>query len=144
MDNCKKIEWKLMFTALLPVILLFSGVFASSAPIVNAAEPTVQDEAVDVLCNVVGFNAEKYAVFPGSQIDSQYISLPQKEVAFTLMSNQGGVRVSFSFVNNMVRQIYLSNYEGDLAVKKPAIATVDMAKGFLQRYQKYAGYSPLW
>jgi hypothetical protein len=141
MDNCKKIEWKLMFTALLPVILLFSGVFASSAPIVNAAEPTVQDEAVDVLCNVVGFNAEKYAVFPGSQIDSQYISLPQKEVAFTLMSNQGGVRVSFSFVNNMVRQIYLSNYEGDLAVKKPAIATVDMAKGFLQRYQKYAGYS---
>jgi hypothetical protein len=41
----------------------------------------------------------------------------------------------------MLRQIYLSDYEGDLAVKQPAIATADMAKGFLQRYQNYAGDS---
>src|SRR3972149_613800 len=49
--------------------------------------------------------------------------------------------VSCSSVTNNLRQIYLSDYEEELAVKQPAIATVDMAKGFLQRYQNFAGDS---
>jgi hypothetical protein len=137
-ENSKR---KLLFITLFLTILLISSVYMSSVPIVHAAEPNLQDKTLGILNDVVGINTEKYAPMTSSQFDNQYLNLPQKEAAVTLVSEQGGVRASCSFVNNMLRQIYLSDYEGDLAVKQPAIATADMAKGFLQRYQNYAGDS---
>ena len=56
-----------------------------------------------------------------------------------LTSAEGRLRVSSSFVNDRVRQIYFSDYEGEFAVEKPAVATIEMAKGLLQRYQTYTG-----
>jgi cytoskeletal protein RodZ len=120
------------------MLLLISSAYASLVPIVNAAEPTVQDKTVDVLNDVVGINTEEYATVQSSQYDNNYRNLPQKEVYVTLVSDQGRVRASCSFVNNMLRQIYLSDYEGDLSVEQPATETAEMAKGFLQRYQNYA------
>jgi len=132
---------KLLFTTLFLTLLLISSAYTFLVPTVHAAEPNLQDTTLGILNDVVGINTEKYAPLYSSQFDNQYLNLPQKEVAVTLVSEQGGVRASCSFVNNMLRQIYLSDYEGDLAVEKPATETADMAKGFLQRYQNYAGDS---
>jgi hypothetical protein len=137
----KNSKRKLLFITLFLTILLISSAYMSSVPIVHAAEPNLQDKTLGILNDVVGINTEKYAPMTSSQFDNQYLNLPQKEVAVTLVSEKSGVRASCSFVNNMLRQIYLSDYVGDLAVEKPASQTADMAKGFLQRYQNYAGDS---
>ena len=132
---------KLLFLTLLLVVLMVSSAYASLVPIANAAESTVQEKTIDVLNDVVGINIGKYAADSSSQLENNFRNLPQKEVYVTLVSDQGGVRASCSFVNNILRQIYLSDYEGDLALKHPASATADMAKDFLQRYQNYASDS---
>jgi hypothetical protein len=137
----KNSKHKLLFLTLFLTVMLISSAYMSLVPVVHAAEPNLQDTTLNILNAVAGINTEKYAPVTSSQLDNQYLNLAQKEAAVTLVSEQGGVRASCSFVNNMLRQIYLSDYEGDLAVKQPAIATADMAKGFLQRYQNYAGDS---
>lgn len=132
---------KLLFMMLLLTVLIVSCTYASLAPLVHAAEPTVQEKTIDILNDVVGIDTEEYATTLSSQLDNTYLNLPQKEADIYLISNQSSLRASFSFVNNVLRQIYLSDYAGDLAVKQSAVATADMAKGFLQRYQNYAGDS---
>jgi hypothetical protein len=132
---------KILSIAVLLMLMLISSAYATLMPNVHAAEPTAQDKAIAILNNVVGINTEEYATFRSSQLDNNYLSMLQNEADIKLVSNRSSFRASCSFVNNNLRQIYLSDYEGDLAVKQPAIATADMAKGFLQRYQNYAGDS---
>ena len=123
--------------------LLVSFAYATLTPIVSATEPTTEGKTINVLNDVVGISTQAYAPYLSSQTDNSYLSLPQKEVDITLVSNQGSVRARCSFVNSMLRQVYLSDYKGELAVKQPVIATADMAKGFLQRYQNHANCSAL-
>jgi hypothetical protein len=132
---------KLLFIILLLTVLLVSCAYAFLAPLVHAAEQTVQDKTMDVLSNVVGINTESYTAALDARLDNQYLNLPQKVSDIYLASENGGLRASCSFVNNMLRQIYLSDYEGDLSVEQPATDTAGMAKGFLQRYQHYTGGS---
>jgi hypothetical protein len=136
----KKTKRKILFvTAIL--MLMFSSVYAFLMPKANAEEPTVQDKTLTILKDVVGINTEEYAITSNSQLNKQYNNLPQKEADFNLVSNQSSLRVRCSFVNNMLRQIYLSGYKGELAVEKSATETSDMAKSFLQQYQNYAADS---
>ena len=137
----KEIKRKILSITILFMLILFPIVYASLVPIVNAAEPTIKDKTLAILTDVVGINTEEYTTDQCSQYDNNYRNLPQKEADMTLISDQGRVRARCSFVNNMLRQIFLSDYEGELAVKQSAIATADMAKSFLQGYQNYAGDS---
>jgi hypothetical protein len=121
------------------MILLIYSVCASIIPLVNAEELTAQNRAITVLRDVVGINTESYATVLHSELDDPYLSLPQKTADVYLVSDKGGLRATCSFVNNVLRQIYLSDYKGDLAVEQPATKTAEIAKGFLQRYQNYAG-----
>jgi cytochrome c oxidase assembly protein Cox11 len=75
----KDSERKLLFITLLLTILLVSSAYASLVPIVNAAELNIQEKTIDVLNDVVDINTEEYATFPSSQLDTQYLSLPQKQ-----------------------------------------------------------------
>jgi hypothetical protein len=136
----KKIKRKYQFTTLLLTVLLVYGASSYIVPTAGAAEPNPQEKTVNFLNDVIGLNTEDYTTI-SSQVDSSYRSLPQKEIDMTLVSNQSSVRARCSFVNSMLRRICLSDYNGDLAVKQPATATVDMAKDFLQRYQIYGGDS---
>lgn len=130
----------LLITAFL-IILIISSIYASLVPVARAAEPSVKDKTVSILNEVVGIDTTSYATILNSQVDSKYLNMPQKEADIILKSGQGRLRVSTSFVNDRLRQIYLSDYGGELSMEKPAIATVEMAKGFLQRYRNYAGES---
>ena len=137
----KQFRRKLLFITIFLSILLSYSAYASLIPSVRAAEPNIQDKTMAILNDVVGLNTEEYATSLYSQLDNQYLSLPQKEADITLASDRGKLRVSCSFVNNRLRQIYLSDYEGELSVEQPAANTVEMAKGLLERYQTYGGNS---
>ncbi len=89
---------KIIFTTLILTILLIFSAYAALIPNVHAAEPDVQAKTLDVLNNVVGLNTTAYTSILNSQLDNQYLSLPQKGTDINLVSNQNSLRVSSSFV----------------------------------------------
>src|SRR3972149_3242756 len=137
-NNSKR---KLLFLTLMFTTLLISYAYATLMPIVNASDPSITDQTISILDDVVGINTKEYTTMLNSQVDNHYLILPQKQADICILSNESSLRASCSFVNDKLRQIYLSDYRGKLATKQSAVATVDMAKGFLQRYQNYAGDS---
>jgi len=132
---------KLTFITLLLMLLLISSAHAVLVPTVNAAEPNLQEKTLSVLNDVVGLNAEQYATSQSTQRDSQFLSHPQTETDIHLTAEEGSLRVTCSYVKDTLKLVYLSDVEGDLALKQPAANTVEMAKGLLERYQTYSGES---
>ena len=126
---------------ILLMALLLSFAYATLTPLVSATEVTAEEKTMNVLDDVVGISTETYAPYLSSQTDSSYLSLPQKEADITLASEHGTVRARCCFVNNILREIYLSDYGGELAAKQPAVDTPNMARGFLESYQNFAGDS---
>jgi hypothetical protein len=104
---------------------------------VQGAESDPKTKTLDILANVVNLNLGSCRTYLNSQLNDQYIGLPQKEVDITLVSNHGSVRVSSSFVNNTLRLLYFSEYTG-VFLEQHATSTVDMANDFLQSYQNYS------
>jgi len=137
----KHVKKHFLLSMVLFSLLLISCLYSSLALPVYAAEPDIQDKTMAILDEVIGINTTEYTTSLNSQLDNQYLSLPQKEVDITLASAEGGLRVSSSFVNNNLRRIYLSDFEGKFSVEQPAADTCEMAKGFLERYQTYVGDS---
>ena len=133
----KHVKKHFLLSTLLFSLLLISCLYSSLATPVYAAEPDIQDKTMAILDEVIGINTEEYATCLTSQLENQYLSLPQKEVDINLASAEGGLRVSCSFVSNNLRRIYLSDFEGKFSVEQPAADTGEMAKGLLERYQNY-------
>lgn len=128
-----------LFLSIVLFTLLLSSAYAFITPTAKAAESSVQEKAISILTDVIGINSQDYTIIQNSQVDTYYLNVPQKEADFYFISNQSSIRVSCSYVNNNLRMLYLSGYEGTVSVKKPAADTVGMAKVFLQRYQNYTG-----
>ncbi len=119
------------------IALLTSMVYVYTLPTAFAAELNVQDKTISVLNDVMGLKTDLYAINQSAQRDSQHISLAQEEANVYLSSSQSKLRVSCSFVNNQLHEIYLSDQEGSLALKQSAANSVEMAKSFLERFQNY-------
>ena len=112
-------------------------VYVYTLPTAFAAELNVQDKTISVLNEVVGLKTDLYTINQISQRDSQHIGLAQKEANVYLSSNQSKLRASCSFIDNQLYEIYLSDREGELSLKQSDTNIVEMAKGFLERYQNY-------
>jgi len=130
---------KLLFITVFLMMLLSSSAYTTFIPKVHAAELTTQEKAMSILDDVVGLNVTAYTTRLSSDMTNEFWGLPQKEADFRLTSNQGGLRTRCSFINNRLHQIYISDYSGSPSLTQPISNEVDMAKGFLQRYQNYAG-----
>jgi hypothetical protein len=130
----------LLSTALFS-LLLISCLYSSLARPVYAAETDIENKTMAILDEVIAINTAEYTPRLNSLLDNQFRSLAQKESDIILASSEGRLRVTSSFVNNNLRRIYLSDFEGKFSVEQPAAYTVDLAKGFLERYQIYAGDS---
>jgi hypothetical protein len=137
----KHVKKHFLLSTLLFSLLLISCLYSSLVTPVYAAEPTAPEKAMVVLNDVVGLNVTAYTVHLNAHRDTEFWGLPQEEADFSFTSNQGKVRMRCSFVNNRLRQIYTSDYNGSLSLKQPTFKTLDMAKGFLERYQNYSGDS---
>jgi len=137
----KYVKKHFLLSTVLFSLLLISCLYSFLSTPVYAAEPDIQDKTMAILNDVIGINTEEYATRLNSQFDSQYFSLPQKEVDINLASYDGGLRVSCSFVSNNLRRIYLSDFEGKFSVEQSAADTGEMAKVLLERYQNYVGDS---
>lgn len=125
----------LVITTLL--ILLSSTIYATLTPNAYAAEASAQQKAITILNDVVDLETDTYVVNLNKEITSTHEGCHQNEVNFNLNSSKGSLRVMCTFIDNKLRQIYLNDYTGKLALNQPITNTVDKAKDFLQRYQTY-------
>ncbi len=132
---------KLLIIMLLLMLLMFLA-NTSLVPAVNAAELNPQENAVSVLKDVIGINPEEYTTSQDViQLDSKFDGYPQIETSVFLASEEGSLRVTCSYVNGNLKLVYLSDMEGEMALKQPVDNTVEMAKNLLKRYQNYTGDS---
>jgi len=130
-------------TIFLSVILVVSTVCAFM-PSVKATELTPQQKAQTLTTEVLGFDTTKYEIQVenyenGTGMDYLCV-VPQHIVAQTLTSDQGDVKLFYTFANNNLQMLTIykdkyaqegSNYFRDVAV----------AEDFLAKYQNYAGNS---
>jgi hypothetical protein len=134
---------KFLFITIFISILLSHSAFVSPIPSVRAEEPDLEDKMMAILNDVIGLNTEDYVIHITSNPDREYHGLLQKDVDAILYHSQNYtwvMRVTVYFVNDNVRMIYIS-YPELPAEYPPAYTTVEMAKGFLERYQNYTGGS---
>jgi hypothetical protein len=80
----KHVKKHFLLSMILFSLLLISCLYSSLATPVYAAEPDIQDKTMAILNDVIGINTEEYTSRLNSQLDSQYLSLPQKEVDINL------------------------------------------------------------
>lgn len=119
------------------IILLVVSAGASLVTVVHATEPSIQAKTLDVLSSVAGLNIQSYEISKASQLNNQYLSLPQEEAIINLVSNNSSLKAECSFVNDNLRLIYISEYKGAPSIKQQATSIMQMAQDFLGRYQAY-------
>ena len=130
------------FSIVLVCLLIVTfGIHGSLVPKAHTAEETALEKTMLVLNDLVGLNVAAYNISNVHLINEYYLTLPKEVVDFRLTSNQGKLRASCSFVNNKLLQIYLTDYSGSVSFNQPTTNVLDMAKGFLERYQAYTGNS---
>lgn len=134
--NIKKI---VLLSGILFSLLLISSFHPSFAVIASAAETDVQNKTIEVLNAVIGINTTGFVTDLNSKSSEQYQGLQKNVADMTVISTQGQVRVSGSFVENNLHQIYICNYEGNLAVENASSDTVEMARTLLGNYENYVG-----
>lgn len=122
-------------------ILLISCLNSPFLVPVSAVDCDAQNKTMEILTDIIGLNAKNCSSLVNSIADEQFRNLAQKEIDVKLVSVDGSVRVKTSFVNNILRQIYISNYQGDFAEEKSVSETTESAKNFLKNYRNYAGDS---
>lgn len=104
---------KMLFYISLLALTLIISVYASIVPMAKAAEPSAQDQTVSILNSVLGLNTQSCAIsVNGHNSGNQSMETTPNQADFNLVSNQGSVRVSSSFINNTLQLLYLSNYTG--------------------------------
>jgi hypothetical protein len=92
------------------------------------------EKSLLVLNDVAGFNVTAYTANLKAQQQDRFMSLPQEEADFVLTSSKGKLRARCSFVDNHLRQIFISDLSGSPSLNQPAADALGSAKGFLERY----------
>ena len=139
---------KNFFVVIALLILMSSIAYMALSPPAHAAVITNSQKTTNILGNIVGLNMNSYTTELTSDVNTATnpapvptatLGLPQETVMYNLTGTQGSLRASCSFINGNLNQIYLSNYVGSPSLSQTTTNTLDMAQGFLQRYQSYTG-----
>ncbi|MGB9853890.1 MAG: hypothetical protein ACPLRY_03665 [Candidatus Bathyarchaeales archaeon] len=110
------------------------------------AELTVQDKALSVMTDVIGFDMTKYnAQQTGYFVEypSDLGGLAQEEVKYILESARSKIKVYCVFINKTLTYFVLDPIEGSPLYAQPSTNVLDTAKGLLHRYQTFSKASYL-
>jgi len=137
----KKLKNKFLTTTVLFSLLLTSCFYLVFTLPVYGLETNTKIEAMTVLNDVFGLTAEDYSINSFKEQSLDYWGLLKNETDFILASSQSKVRVTISYVDNVLHQVFFSGFEGKLAEEKPVNNTYEEAKNLLINYQNYVGGS---
>jgi hypothetical protein len=131
----------LIATVLILTLMTFSA-YAALVPSAHATEATLQDKGLSTLNNVVGIDTAKYSVTTKQQQDTSFSYLgvvPIETVAYDLTSENSKMKALYTFANGKIQMIQVLENEGEPLTKlATSTNTVEMAKAFLNNYEKYA------
>ena len=131
---------KILTTILLLAILSVASMYTTLLPTAQAAEPTLQEKSLSILSDVVGLKTEHYTITRSVQHDTKNLDAPQKQLDLNLATAESSVRVTCVYTRDTLQLVYLSDMEGRLETKTPAVNnTVDMAKDLLSNYLRDFG-----
>ena len=132
----KTFQKKLLKTTLLLTLLTITSILATTTPAAHAApQLSIEENSLSILNDVIGVETELYTTSQTPPKESQYLGLPQKETDLYLTSGQEKIKVHYSYVNNQLHEIYLSDVQGQIALKQPVNNTVESAKNFLLAFK---------
>ncbi len=113
--------------------------YNTELPRVYSPSSADQQQSVYLLSNVVGLNLSSYMITFDGEKSNDYFGRPQNTVEYCLASQQGSMRAAYSFINNKLHQIYISDWTGSLSLNQEPSNELETTKGFLQNYQALTG-----
>lgn len=132
-----------VFMCVLMVTVVMDGSLVCNAANQDSLESTAPEKVLTILNDVVGLDMATYSTHLDSYTQDLYFeSLPQETVSYTLESNGSKLGVLCNFVDGKLQKISIYMKEGlplMLKTAQPNANEVEMAKGFLSRYQTYCG-----
>jgi hypothetical protein len=129
------------FAVIILTLMLIPIICMPLVSTAQAVEPNLQAKTLTILNEVIGINTDKYNASQSAQKNNAFLNSPDNSTDVQLTSEQSSLRVTCSYVNGTLKLLYVSDSQGELALKQQVTNTVDMAKGLLQRYQTYSGAS---
>ena len=120
---------------ILLVILTIYSLCATITPTASAKETSVAETTLTVLSDVAKIDNEHYSINQRSLDDTEYFGVPQKNVEFFYASPDSSFRASCTYVSNQLQELYLSEYDGNISLKQKESNQLDVAKGFLTRFE---------
>jgi hypothetical protein len=119
-------------------VLVFLIAFSQTltAPKAYAWESSIDENSLNVLNDVVGFDLTIYTpnLIPHEKNTSLF--LPE-ETDFQLSAQNSQARVRCTYLNGRLNRIFVSDIIGNPLMNFPTANPIDAAKDFLQRYQNY-------
>jgi hypothetical protein len=122
--------------------LLFVGMIGSLMPVAYSLDSPFPEEALVVFNDVVGLDMEAYSANMRKHFQDVYFGVLLEEVVqYNLESNGTRARMECTFTNGTLRTINVWELVGVPNMIQPVSDVLEMAKGFLSRYQNYSGFS---
>ncbi len=103
----KLIKKSQFLTVLLGILLV--SVSCSLLPSASAVDKT-QSNSLKILDEVVGINTASYNTYLKNQQQDSFLTLAQQTADFNLISSRSNLRVSCSFVGDLLRMLYISDW----------------------------------
>jgi hypothetical protein len=100
------------------------------------------EKAQTILNDVVGLDTAAYNVSIDAYNEELYFEvLPQKYLGYTLKSEESNLSIIYTFVDQKLRSMNIYITDGSPKTYQPTTSTLETAKDFLDKYQKYSGNS---
>ena len=117
--------------------------YAFLTPSVHAAEITIDEKVNTFLEDVVGLDVSAYSVTMDSHVQGDWYmeTLPLESVKCILESDECKLSVICDFVDGKLYMVSFYVLDGSPRMAQPADNVLEMAKGFISRYQTYSGAS---
>ena len=131
-----------LFSTLFLCVLMVTVAVSSLAYPVYSSALTVPEKALAFLEDVAMLDMTKYNAtleIYDERYPDELHGLPQHNVVYTLLSDEGTLRVAFGFKNESFAFCMLGTIDSLLYSQPQPANIVDVTKGFLQRYQAYTG-----
>ncbi len=131
---------KRFYITLFLTMLLVCSTYTALIPSARASEVTLQQKGQAILNNVIGVDLTKYSVATSEVTQEPYLEVTTRDnVQYVLHSGTSKLQMFCTFVKGNLRLLNVLNNTGSQSMLVSDSNPLDMAKGFLSRYNTYSG-----
>jgi len=141
----KKLSLFLM--VLMCLLMVIGGINGYLTPIAYSLDPSIPEKSLAIFNDVIGLDMVAYSANLEQHSQNPYLFfLPRESVVYVLESGESRLKLICDFVNGNLQSMLAYVKYGSPQMVQPTTDMLEMAKGFISRYQNYSGisyYEPL-